>query len=441
MQLTSEQIYNIIKKQTGKSDEELQTKLEEIKNKYEGLLSDVGANILLSKQYNIDLDLKQKASAITKISEISASIDSVSLYARVKSIPPVKIYKSKDGTEGKIQAIFLEDETGIIKLNLWQDKAEIVKDLNLEKNDLLFVKDAGINQYNEKIELSLRQGGQIIKDPDGIDVSKIKETQIKISEINSPPTTPVDTIVRIINIYPIKTFTKEDKERQVINFEVSDGSKSIRCVAFDAFAKELSTNFSKGDLVRLSDVTIRERNFDSDLELYINWNSTITKNPKTKIKIPSISELTTPDLKEEKIINLENNNNYKISGTVVTINKGTLRSFKCPDCKEKVFLINNEFICEACNKPVDPTMNTFSSINIDDGSGTIKVSLFNLILEDAFEVKKEELKKDLTPEEKDAIYYKAEKKLFGKHVVVTGKAKMNDFSNQLEFMASTLELQ
>ena len=441
MQLTSEQIYNIIKKQTGKSDEELQTKLEGIKNKYEGLLSDVGANILLSKQYNIDLDLKQKASAITKISEISASIDSVSLYARVKSIPPVKTYKSKDGTEGKIQAIFLEDETGIMKLNLWQDKAEIVKDLNLEKNDLLFIKDAGINQYNEKIELSLRQGGQIIKDPEGTDVSRIKETQVKISEINSPPTTPVDTIVRIINIYPIKTFTKEDKERQVINFEASDGSKSIRCVAFDAFAKELSTNFSKGDLVRLSDVTIRERNFDSDLELYINWNSTITKNPKTKIKIPSISELTTTDLKEEKIINLENNNNYKISGTVVAINKGALRSFKCPECKEKVFLINNEFICEACNKPVDPTMNTFSSINIDDGSGTIKVSLFNQLLEEAFEVKKEELKKDLTPEEKDAIYYKAENKLFGKHITVTGKAKMNDFSNQLEFMASTLELQ
>jgi replication factor A1 len=439
MQLTSEQIFNIIKKQSGKSDEELKQKLEEIKAKYEGLLSDVGANILLSKQLNIDLELKQSTSAITKISEISPTIDSVSLYARVKSIPPLKIYKSKDGSDGKIQAIYLEDETGLIKLNLWQDKAEIVKELNLEKNDLLFVKDAGINQYNEKIELSLRQGGQIIKDPEGIDIPKIKDTLVKISEINQAPTTPVDTIARIISIYPIKTFTKEEKERQVINFEVSDGVKSIRCVAFDTWAKEISTNFSRGDLIRLNDVTIKDGLYD--LELYINWNSTISKDPKTKITIPPLSELTSTDVQEEKIANLENNKTYKISGTVVSINKGNLRSFKCPECKEKVFLINDEFICESCNKPVDPDMNIFSSLNVDDGTGIIRVSLFNQLLEEAFDLKKEDLKKDLTPEEKDGVYYKAENKLFGKHIVVTGKAKQNDFSNQLEFMASTLEVQ
>jgi len=437
MQLTAEQIYMIIKKQTGKSDLELQKNIEEIKTKYEGLLSDVGANILLSKQLGINLDLKEKTSAITKISEISSNIDSVSLYARVKSIPPIKTYVSKEGTQGKIQVLYLEDETGVIKLNLWQDKAEIIKDINLEKNDLLLIKDAGINQYNEKIELSLRQGGQIIKEPEGIDLPKIKEQITKISDIDSPSATPIDTIARIINIYPIKTFTKEEKERQVLNFEISDGIKSIRCVAFDAFAQEISNNFSKGDLIRASDVTIKDGLYD--LELYINWNSTITKNPKTKIKIPVLSEIISPDTKEEKIANLEDNKSYKIIGTVVTINKGTLRSFKCPDCKEKVFLINNDFICESCNKQVNPDINLFSSINIDDGTGIIKASFFNQLLEDLFEIKKDDLKKDITPEEKDAIYYKAEKKLFGKKVIITGKAKINDFSNQLEFIVNSLE--
>ena len=135
--------------------------VEDIKEKYEGLLSDVGADIILSKQLGVDMDLKGSTGAITKISEITQAIDSISLYARVKSIPALKTYKSKDGSDGRIQAVYLQDDTGIIKLNLWQDKADIVKELHLDKNDLVFVKDAGVSQYNDRIELSLRQGGQI----------------------------------------------------------------------------------------------------------------------------------------------------------------------------------------------------------------------------------------------------------------------------------------
>ncbi|MFA5745876.1 MAG: hypothetical protein WCX82_03000 [archaeon] len=438
MQLTSEQIYATIKTQTGLEDSELNKKIEEIKEKYQGLLSDVGANILLSKQLGVNLDLKQKTSSITKISEINATIDSVSLYARIKSIPPVKNYKSKDGKEGKIQAVYLADETGIIKLNLWQDKAELIHEQNFEKNDLVLIKDAAINQYNEKIELSLRQGGQIIKDPEGVTVPKIEEKVIKISGIDAAPEGPVDTIGRIIAIYPLRTFKKEDKERFAINFEISDGLKSMKCAAFDTWAQEISTNYKKGDLVRLSDVVIKDGLYD--LELYINWNSTITKNPNTKIKIPALSELISADLKEEKIPSLQNNNSYKITGTVISVNKGNLRSFKCPDCKEKVFLINNEFICEACNKQVDPEMNIFSSVNVDDGDGVIKVSLFNQLLESVYDLKKEDLKKDLTQEEKDNIFSKAEGKILGKQAIITGKAKQNDFSNQLEFMAGTFEI-
>ncbi len=438
MQLTSKQIREVIKKEKGLSDEEIIPMVEDIKEKYEGLLSDVGADIILSRQLGVDLDLKGNTGAITKISEITQAIDSISLYARVKSIPAPKTYKSKDGSDGRIQVVYLQDDTGIIKLNLWQDKADIVKQLHLDKNDLVFVKDAGVNQYNDRIELSLRQGGQIIKDPDGFKIPKLKENFVKISELETAPAEPVDIIARITNIYQAKTFTKDDRERLALNFEVSDGIKSIRCVAFDAFAKEISSNFSRGDLVRLSDVTIKEGLYD--LELYINWNSTVTKNPITNIKIPELYELTLLDVKDEKISNLEPNTSYRITGTVISINRGPLRAFKCPDCKEKVFLINNEFICEACNKQVNPDINIFSSLDIDDGTGVIRVTIFNQLLEEVFELKKEDLKKELSPDEKDAIYYKAEKKLFGKIVKITGKTRTNDFSNQLEFIANSLEL-
>ena len=99
MQLTSKQIREVIKKEKGLSDEEIIPMVEDIKEKYEGLLSDVGADIILSKQLGVDMDLKGSTGAITKISEITQAIDSISLYARVKSIPALKTYKSKDGSD------------------------------------------------------------------------------------------------------------------------------------------------------------------------------------------------------------------------------------------------------------------------------------------------------------------------------------------------------
>ena len=98
MQLNDpKEIYRKIKESTGKSDEELQEMLESIKEKYQGLLSEVGANIMLSKKLNVNLDLKSTSSVIS-ISELSnlSSQDNVSIYARIKLIPPVRTYKTKD---------------------------------------------------------------------------------------------------------------------------------------------------------------------------------------------------------------------------------------------------------------------------------------------------------------------------------------------------------
>lgn len=442
-QLTAEQIYSIIKNETGLTDPELQKKINDIKEKYQGLLSDVGANIMLSKQLNVNLDLKHKVSQNTTISEIlnNSDIDSVSLYARVKSIPPVKRYKAKDGSDGKIQVIFLYDNNGVIKLNLWNDKASIIDELNLEKNDFILIKDAFISKYNEKTELSLRAGGQIILDPKNptTSVDIINSNFTKIGKLSST-TDPIETIGRITVIYPKRSFTSQDREKFVTNFEISDGEKNIKCVAWDPWSEIISSNFSKGDLVKLSDVVVKDGLYD--IELHINYNSTITKNPKTpKITIPPLSEMLSGDYVLGKTNDLEPDKSYRLEGTIISVNRNKLRFFKCPTCKEKVSLINEtDFICENCAANVDPDVNLFSSLELDDSNGTIRLSIFGSLVEDLFSVKKEDLKKELTEEEKDNLFLKAEKKILGKAVIVTGRAKLNNFSNAVEFMVNSLEI-
>jgi ssDNA-binding replication factor A large subunit len=438
---SAEEIYSLIKSKTNKTDEELQIDIKKIKDKYQGLLSDVGANIMLAKQLNVNLELKKKASEVLKINELNSSLSSASVYVRVKNIPPIKTYKSKDGSEGKLQTVFLFDNTGETKLNLWQDKSELVAELDLQKNDLLFIKDAYINEYNGKIDLSLKYG-DLIKDPENApEIKNLESNMIYVSKIENASPDAISTFGRLINIYPSRSFEDKidpTKVRKVINFNLSDGIKSIRCTAWSPWAEIVEDKYTLGDIVKLEDVIIKEGLYD--LELHTNWNSNLTKNPDIAHDIPPLSELVSDDYNLEKISNLEEGKSYKLEGLIVTVNRNNLRYFKCPKCKERVYLISDDFVCEACNEIVDPIVNLFGSVEIDDGSGIMKCTMFSNTVESFFKLKKEDLKKDIDEEAKIEIFSYLEDELLGKKVSVTGRAKLNDYSSKIEFLVSSINI-
>jgi replication factor A1 len=435
----SKEIFEKIKQETGKSDSEIIESLEKIKEKYQGLLSEVGANILLAKQLGVDLNIQKSTSSIVKIKDLENITDAASLYVRVKNILLPRTYTQKDGSKGKMQALFVFDETGEIKVNFWNEQVELLT--SLDKNSKILIKDAYVTTYNDKKELSLRQGASIVEDPKDFPLIAPKEENfVDISDI-SPTEKLIDVIGRITAIYNKNTFQdKEGKDRSVLNFEVSDGIKSLRFVAWEPFPDYVLENFSKGDLVKVTDARVKEGLYD--LEVYLNWFSTLKKNPKTTKKIPSLSDILalTKSLEEGKIESLEDGRNYSLEGLIVSINRNNLRFFKCKECNEKVQIINNDFICEKCSKVVDVSVNLFGSIDIDDGTGILKVVFFSDLAEKIFNLNKEELKKELTDEEKLTIFDRLENELLGKKVKLSGRAKLNSFSSQIEFLADSLEV-
>jgi len=436
----SDEIYKKIKAETNKSDSELHEQLNTIKEKYQGLLSDVGANIMLAKSLNVNLDLK-KTNSFLKISEINSSIDGVSLYARVKSISPIKKFVGKDGAPGVVQAIYLSDETGLIKINLWHDKTNLVSELNLDKNSLLLIKDAYVSVYNEKNELSLRQGGSITLETNEAMVPKIIENYIPLSEIIQAYDQLIDTCGRIINIYPEKAFADKDgKPRKLMSFEISDGKRTIRCVSFDTHVEFIKEHLSKGDIIKLCDVRVKDGLYDQEINL--NWNSTIIKNPiKLREEIPPLKDMISNKIEKGEISSLIENKSYMLEGMIVSVNRNKLRFFKCPECNEKIQPIENDFICVKCNKAIqNPIVNLFGSLDIDDGTGLIKIVFFNDIATRLFNLKLEQLKKELTEEEKNEIFENLDANLVGKKVSVTGKGRINNFSGKLEFICDTLEI-
>lgn len=434
-------IFEKVKKETSKSEEELLTILEKIKEKYQGLLSEVGASIMLAKQLGINLDIKHSTSSIVKIKDLDNIQDAASIYARVKFISPPRYYTQKDGSKGKITSLYIFDETGEIKLNLWNEHSDFINNLNLFKNSKILIKDAYITTYNDKKELSLRQGATLLKEPKDFPLIPPKEENlVDVSNISATEKL-IDVIGRITAIYNKNTFkNKEDKDRSVLNFEVSDGIKSLKFVAWDPWPDYILENFTKGDLIHLADLKVKEGLYD--LEVSLNWFSTVLKNPQTSKKIPSLTEILTlsKSLEEGRVESLEDGRNYSLEGLIVSINRNNIRFFKCKECGEKVQLINGDFICEKCSKVVDVNTNLFGSIDIDDGTGILKVVFFSDLAEKVYKLNKEDLKKDLTEEYKLTIFDRLENELLGKRVKISGRAKLSSFSSRIEFLADSLEV-
>lgn len=428
-----------IKKETNKSQEEIEQEIQKIKDKYQGLLSDVGAHIMYAKKLGINLDVSSTNSLI-KISDLSTSQDGISLYARINSILPKKHFNLKDGSTGVIQPVFIYDDTSRTKLNLWQENAELVDSLNLEKNSLILIKNGYVSQYKDRLEISLRKGGSIEKDPkDAPEIPYKKQETLYPSDVSDPKEDLVTLIGRIINIFEIKEFEdKNQRKRFVLNFQVSDGVKTIKCTAWDEWAKIIKNDFSRDDIVKINDVNIKEGLYD--LEANINWNSTVKKNPKIKKTLPKASEVLDTNYNKEKIENIEQDKYYELEGLIVSINRNKLRYFKCPECNSKLQPIDNEFICETCNKTVTPNINLLGSIDIDDSTGIIKVVFFRDLVTKLFNLNKEMLNKELTEDQLLEIFDNLEDQLLGKKIKIQGKANFNDFSSQIEVIANELEI-
>ena len=79
-------------------------------------------------------------------------------------------------------------------------------------------------------------------------------------------------------------------------------------------------------------------------------------------------------------------------------------------------------------------------MDIDDGSGILKIVFFKDVVEKIYDLNKDNFKQEILEEQKLEIFDKLEDKLLGEKVKVTGRAKLNNFSSQIELLCDSVEL-
>ena len=200
---------------------------------------------------------KEPLSMWSKIGELRDGMRSVSVAGRVLSVNEPREFTKKDGTKGRVASVVLEDETGIVRLSLWDDDVNALGDMPV--GTVVAVENGYTRAgFGNTIDLNVGRLGTMKINPDGVTVEKIdaaeRVTQIKNLQEGQKNVTVEgqlldDPVSREVNTMRGPT--------NVVSFRVDDGSGEARISLWREHGKAVE-DLTAGARIRLENCNIRE---------------------------------------------------------------------------------------------------------------------------------------------------------------------------------------
>lgn len=212
--------------------------------------------------------------AITNIEDIELAEDvTYNIIARIIKIPNIRSYE-KNGNEGKVASLELQDSTGKISYTLWNKNTELIDDLKLHEGDTVKIVGAVPKENRDGISLT-HWDGRIVKGD--FDIPDFEEDITPIGDYQEMQNITVLGVVT--KLQDIKTFIRktDGSEGKLRSFSMADGTGEIRVTLW---GDDVEIDLNKGDIVKIVDGTERSDEYTlSGYSINTNWNTQIVLNP------------------------------------------------------------------------------------------------------------------------------------------------------------------
>jgi replication factor A1 len=317
--MKTEEYINKIIEETGLSKKDIEDLVKKQKEELRGLISDEGALFVIAKGLGVDVstDNKNLLSDIElNISDITVNMKNIVLIGRIKELYRIIKFEKNDGEEGFVGSFLLNDETGDVRVVIWDENVNIFNDERFKVNELVKILNgyAKEGRYGGK-EVHLGKFSKIIIAPEeDIDYKKfpkIKEKFINIKDIKEDLYT-VSIEGKIENIFPSKEFTKRDGQNgKVKSLILRDTTGTVRITFWNNDIDKLN-DMEVGDYISLSNLNIKKNNFSpNSFDLHaISTTSLLKKDKELEINAKFVNNIK--DLEKE-------NNLVSFQGVITTI--------------------------------------------------------------------------------------------------------------------------
>jgi replication factor A1 len=213
-----------------------------------------------------DVDVDVEIGDAASIEGLTIGQSDVNLVGRVLDTDELRTFSRDDGSEGRVANLTIGDETGRVRVTLWDDQAP--RAAELEPGVSVEIVDGYVRERDGALELHVGERGAVEEIDEA--VTYVPDT-VDIASVEIGQTVDVAGVVRSAD--PKRTFDRDDgSEGQVRNIRLQDATDDIRVALWgDKADKEIGP----GDELLCADVEIQD-GWQDDLEASAGWRSTVS---------------------------------------------------------------------------------------------------------------------------------------------------------------------
>lgn len=283
--MTIETHINKIMNETGLTPKEIQDLVNRKKTEFKGLISDESALLMIAKELKVDIQTQEKEyldEIDIKVKDISVGMKNIILIGRINEIYKIFTFNKRDGTEGYVGSFLLNDESGAIRVVLWDEDTKILSHERFVKNEIVKIYNAYAKIGRDGlVEIHIGKFGKIVLSPDDIDynkIPKITDNYINIEKIGSNLRS-VSIKGKVMRITPISEFIRKDGTAgKVRSLTVGDSTGIIRVVFWNDDVSKID-RYQVGDNISITQLTPKLSNLNQDkYELVVNGGSNLSKS-------------------------------------------------------------------------------------------------------------------------------------------------------------------
>ncbi|NHI83362.1 MAG: hypothetical protein EAX81_03570 [Candidatus Thorarchaeota archaeon] len=251
------------------------------------IVNEESAAMIVARDLGIDMQQVSNKARL-RIEDINENTRSVPLTAKIVSIGPVRTFTRKgEGGEGKVASIVVADETGQIRIALWDDITRVVSEKEVKVGDVIQIRGGYVRPgLGGALEINLgRQGGIKLLDEYELEDMDIDFKEAGVVEIASLRENVYDiTLVgKIQRVFGLSIFTrqKDESEGKVLSTIIGDETGTTKLVFWDDDAEKMQ-DAREGEVIRVTGAYTKAGRY-GDIEVHAGRSSTIERGLKIKI--------------------------------------------------------------------------------------------------------------------------------------------------------------
>jgi replication factor A1 len=290
---TEDIIQLILQKCPQKTREELLEKLANEETKTGNLIAEATLLRMIAAEWGTEIPQSKVYEQKFSINHLFAGLNDVTVAGRIIAVYPAKTFEGKK--PGKYASVIISDKETIIRVMLWNDKADLVETGDVQLGKVVRFSHGYTREGRDgKVELHMSEKSQIEIDPQDVkpeDLPIVGKFGTKIGQLKDAPQKNVNLTGAVKKTFPSSTFVRTDKTEGIVKrVLIEDDTGEVMIVLWNEKATEIENMISEKDKIELINARTRIP-ASGETEVHAD-SSTFIKISKFEEKTSHITDLT-----------------------------------------------------------------------------------------------------------------------------------------------------